>query len=196
MNNLSVKGYSDRIELVFLKDTDINTVKEELSKLSEEEKNFFTDDNAAISYSGTEFSYDEEIKLEKIIRKNFGRNISFIKKQRLSREKIRYSLNENENICKIIEKSLRSGDEVSFEGDVIVYGDVNPGAKITAQGNITIIGALRGSAWIKTKGRVYATYMSPSQIKIGKICSYNKRSKNVGPAIAMAENGEIILQCL
>lgn len=196
MNNLSVKGYSDRIELVFMQNYDIDAVKEELSKLSEEEKNFFTDDNIAISYSGTEFSYDEEMKLEQLLRKKFGKNIHFIKKQKLTPKKIKYSLDENENICRIIKKSLRSGEEVSFEGDVIVYGDVNPGAKITAQGNITVIGALRGSAWIKTAGRVYATYMSPSQIKIGKFCSYNKRSKNVGPAVAMAENGEIILQCL
>ena len=46
------------------------------------------------------------------------------------------------------------------------------------------------------EGKVYATYMSPSQIKIGKVCSYNKTDENVGAAVALAENGEIILDCL
>lgn len=32
------------------------------------------------------------------------------------------------------------------EGSVIMLGDVNPGARITARGNIIVLGAMRGTA--------------------------------------------------
>ena len=41
--------------------------------------------------------------------------------------------------------TLRSGQVISSESSVTIIGDVNPGAKIIAQGNIIILGALKGN---------------------------------------------------
>ena len=128
--------------------------------------------------------------------KDISDKIVLEKKNRLSLEQISYSLEKDERIVRIINRALRSGEVIESRGDLIVYGDVNPGALLRAQGNITIIGAMRGAAHIIGDGKVYATYMKPSQIKIGNVCSYNKDSENVGSAVALAENGEIILECL
>ncbi len=196
MKKLCIKGFADGIQLVFSQKLSVKEAGEELMKLSGEVRSFFTDDNVRVSYSGTEFSYDEEILFAKAVKKVFGKNAEFVKKQKLTSEKIRYSLAEDEAICKVVEKSLRSGEEVVSDGNVLIIGDVNPGATVSASGNITVIGALRGNAYVKKGGKVYATYMCPSQIRIGKVYSYNKKMKNVGAAIAVAENGEIILQCL
>lgn len=196
MEKLLIKGFPDRIELVFTDGIAVNEAIHAVQELSGEEKSFFTKDNISVSYSGTEFSYDEEMLFEKEIKKAFGKNVKFIKQKKLSSEAIRYSLSEGEVICKVVEKSLRSGEEAVSEGDILVMGDVNPGASVVARGNITVLGALRGSAQIKRQGKVYASYMMPTQIRIGKLYSYNKKPKNVGPAIALAENGEIIIERL
>ena len=52
------------------------------------------------------------------------------KKHRLSKRQIEYSLLPEEKICTVVNKSLRSGDVVESRGDVLVYGDVNPGATV------------------------------------------------------------------
>lgn len=196
MEKLSVKGYPDRIELVFTKNLTANEAYAEVRELSGNEKSFFTKDNISVSYSGIEFSYDEEMLFEKEVKKAFGKSAKLIKQKKLSFEEIKYSLSDGNVICKVVEKSLRSGEEVISEGDILVIGDVNPGASVIARGNITVTGALRGSAHIKKRGKIYSTYMAPAQIRIGKIYSYNKKPKNVGPAVAMAENGEIIIESL
>lgn len=189
---LIIKGRGGKINLCFTSDTSLFEAISDIEK----EKNFFKDANCSISYEGLNLTYDEEILLAKNVKNICGTNAVFEKKHCLSQEKIEYSLKSDERIVRIIEKNLRSGEIVKSRGDLIVYGDVNPGALLVAQGNITIIGVMRGSAHILGEGKVYATYMNPSQIKIGNVCSYNKNTENVGTAVALAESGEIILQCL
>lgn len=192
MQQLLVKGHKNEIELSFKDCSNFSRAIE----LLEEKSGFFSDSGVKISYNGLELSYNEEMKLEKKLKDLCGTGVVLVKKHRLSNEQISYSLQDGERLCLVVEKSLRSGETVISRGDVVVYGDVNPGATVTARGNITVMGVLRGTAHITHEGKVYATYMQPSQIRIGKVCSYNKNTENVGCAFALVENGEIILQSL
>lgn len=192
MEQLLVKGRGNKIELCF---KDCTTLSEALEQLREK-SDFLKDSDISVSYSGINLKYNEEMSFEKELKKLLGERISLEKKRHLSKAQIEYSLKEDERISLVVNKSLRSGEVAESRGDLLIYGDVNPGALAKAHGNITIIGALRGVAHITGSGKVYATYMQPSQIKIGKVCSYNKNTENVGCAVAMTENGEIILQSL
>ena len=196
MQPLSVKGRGNRIELSFSEGISFSDALAEIENLTNDKKSFFKNSTSLISYSGLNLSYNEEMELEEKIKKLSDNTIRLLKKHTLSRRQIEYSLREGETTCLVVEKSLRSGETAVSRGDLVIYGDVNPGAYVKARGNITVIGALRGVAHITGKGRVYALYMQPSQIRIGKVCSYNKTSKNVASAIAVEENGEIILQSL
>lgn len=49
-----------------------------------------------------------------------------------------------EEQCLIVYKTLRGGQHVSYCGSVVIIGDVNPGATVLAEGNITISGVSRG----------------------------------------------------
>ena len=196
MGLVCVKGHADEIEFCFAENIEFSKAAEELGILYEDKKSFFEHCPISISYSGLSLSYDEEMQLEKLVKKLFGDKVSLKKKHKLTKEQIDYSLEKGETTCLVVKKSLRSGETVISRGDLIVYGDVNPGALVKAHGNITVIGALRGVAHITGRGRVYATYMQPTQIRIGKLCSYNKKSENVAAAIAIAKKGEIFLQCL
>ena len=67
--------------------------------------------------------------------------------------------------------TLRSGQQIESETSIIVLGDVNPGAKVIAKGNIVVLGALKGIAYAGADGDdrcfVAALEMDPVQIKIG-----------------------------
>lgn len=195
MQLLSVKGRENEIELCFQEGISFAGAQEEIEKLFGGD-GFFTGTGIKISYSGAQFKYNEEMELSKKIRELLGEEACLVKKHRLSTAQLEYSLSEGERLCLVINKSLRSGETAASRGDIVIYGDVNPGATVTARGNITVLGALRGNACITECGRVFALSMQPSQIRIGKVYSYNKKAENVKCAYAVAENDEIILQCL
>ena len=46
----------------------------------------------------------------------------------------------------LVRGACRAGEALRFPGDVIILGNVNPGAEITAEGDILVFGGLRGTA--------------------------------------------------
>lgn len=79
----------------------------------------------------------------------------------------------NEGKTKFIQGTLRSGQNINYEGNVVVLGDVNPGAQITAYGNIIVMGSLRGVAHAGANGNadscVAAFYLDPTQLRIADV---------------------------
>ncbi|MBX3157870.1 MAG: hypothetical protein KF773_18015 [Deltaproteobacteria bacterium] len=60
---------------------------------------------------------------------------------------------------------------VEHPGHLIVLGDVNPGAEIRAEGNIIVLGRLRGVARAAvhgTAGFIIALSLGPQQLRIGR----------------------------
>ncbi|NLK00845.1 MAG: septum site-determining protein MinC [Clostridia bacterium] len=70
----------------------------------------------------------------------------------------------------LIERTLRSGQSISYPGHVVVMGDINPGAEVVAGGNILVLGSLRGvvhaGAYGNQKVVVAALKLSPTQLRI------------------------------
>jgi len=66
--------------------------------------------------------------------------------------------------------TIRAGQVLHFEGDVVVLGDVNPGGSIVATGDIYIFGKLRGIAHAGFEGDVQAVIaaveFAPMQLRI------------------------------
>jgi septum site-determining protein MinC len=101
----------------------------------------------------------------------------------------------------VIEKTLRSGAAVRSKGDVLVYGDVNAGAEIVADGNIVVLGSLRGLAHAGRGGDESALIISfdlrPTQIRIGRRIAFppaQSRGRSTLPEVARICDGEIVLQ--
>lgn len=100
----------------------------------------------------------------------------------------------------LIRRTLRSGRIVNSEGHVVVYGDVNPGAKIVARGDIIVWGKLRGTVHAGADGDetaiVCALDMSPNQLRIADqiATSPQERRRGVNPEIALIRDNQIIVQ--
>ena len=69
-----------------------------------------------------------------------------------------------------LRKTLRSGTRIEFPGHVVVFGDVNPGAEIVAEGNVIVWGRVRGMIHAGAKGdtsaKICALDLSPTQLRI------------------------------
>ncbi len=61
-----------------------------------------------------------------------------------------------------LRRTLRSGQRVVFAGNVVVLGDVNPGAQVEADGDIVVLGHLRGSVHAGCEGDSGATVIASS----------------------------------
>lgn len=70
----------------------------------------------------------------------------------------------------LIQRTIRSGQSVKFDGNVVVMGDVNPGGEIIAGGNIIVMGHLRGvvhaGAFGCESAIVAAFRLQPTQLRI------------------------------
>lgn len=89
-------------------------------------------------------------------------------------EEITAQKNEAENLPTLyLRKTIRSGQSISSDGNLIVIGDVNPGAEIIAKGDITVWGILGGIAHAGSDGnnyaRIRALKLNPVQIRIGEV---------------------------
>lgn len=109
-------------------------------------------------------------------------------------------LTESET-AQVVTRTLRSGQSVRHQGDVIVLGDVNPGAEVVATGHIVVMGALRGVAHAGSAGNaaaiVAATKLRPTQLRIanviGRAPDEEEPLKPV-PEVARVRDGMIVVE--
>ena len=77
--------------------------------------------------------------------------------------------------------TLRGGQALHNLGNLVVVGDVNPGAELVASGDIVVFGALRGVAHAGAQGdraaRVIALELAATQLRIATAIA----SGDVGP---------------
>lgn len=76
---------------------------------------------------------------------------------------------------KIITRTVRNGQVLEHNGDLLLLGDVNPGGVVSCTGNILIFGSLKGSAHAGCDGKedciIAALEMDPIQLRIANIIS-------------------------
>jgi septum site-determining protein MinC len=84
-------------------------------------------------------------------------------------------------------RTLRSGQRIDFDGNVVVLGDVNPGAVIVCTGDIVVFGALRGMAHAGAKGDVRAIVaalrLEPTQLRIARFISRAPDDDQAHPSV-------------
>ena len=101
----------------------------------------------------------------------------------------------------LVKSTCRSGEIIRHQGDVVVLGDVNPGAEVVASGDIVVFGCLRGFAHAGSEGDTKATIVALSlgspRIQIGPhvgVSSGNNvqpKYTDSGPVIAYARRRSI-----
>ena len=103
----------------------------------------------------------------------------------------------------ILNRSVRAGQKIEHEGDILVLGDVNPDAEVVAGGNIIVMGKLKGVARAGVFGNknaiIVALKMEPQLIQIGSKKAFLREEEKISPEypeVAKIEDGEIILETI
>lgn len=180
-----------------------------------ESERFFKNARMAISFEGRELSPEEEYRIIDTISKKTTIHIVCVidndeyREQYTKRKIDEYTEAETANTGRFYKGTLRSGQVLESETSIIIIGDVNPGAKIASNGNIVVLGALKGTAYAGASGNegcfVAALDMSPVQIKIGDVigrsedkgilAALKERKKTAAePQVATVSNGHILLE--
>ena len=94
------------------------------------------------------------------------------------------SLRETEKLPTLyIQRTLRSGQSITAEGNIVVIGDANPGSEIKATGDITVWGVLGGIAHAGAEGNKYARIralkMNAIQLRIADVFARRPDSINI-----------------
>lgn len=100
----------------------------------------------------------------------------------------------------LIKRTLRSGQKVKNKENVVIIGDVNPGAEVEAGGDIVVWGNIRGMVHAGSGGRedvcIIAAQIMPTQMRIGHgfpIITYDKKLDPSSLKIAELKGPQIIV---
>jgi septum site-determining protein MinC len=96
--------------------------------------------------------------------------------------------------------TLRGGQTLHHTGNIVVVGDVNPGAELIATGDILVFGRLAGIAHAGAQGdedaRIYACDLAATQLRIATFIAADDSAKRGGspvPEAALARDGQIVI---
>lgn len=100
-----------------------------------------------------------------------------------------------------ISNTVRSGQRIECEGDIVVLGDVNDGAEVIAGGSVAVMGTLRGLVHAGAMGRsdvvVAANILMPKQLRIsGKIAVFPEGKDALVPEVAEFKQGTVVIRPL
>lgn len=116
---------------------------------------------------------DQEKRLRELLEDEYKLHIENLESEVTLKSKVLKNYNETQ--IKTYSRVIRSGQTITVEGNLLLIGDVNPGGRVEATGNIFILGELLGIAHAgmsnNTEAIVAASYMKPTQLRIGEYIS-------------------------
>ena len=165
----SFQAVSDGIVMNFRSGSSFGSIKKAVSLHAAEAADFFTGVNLYLNLSGLELSYNQLEELMEIV-KNYNQvNKIYFTARKIEKEE--KSNNNSEAV--IINRTLRSGQRVKHQANVVIVGDVNPGAEVIAGGDIIVFGRLRGVVHAGAGGskdsQVAALKLNPTQLRIASL---------------------------
>lgn len=99
-----------------------------------------------------------------------------------------------------LRKTVRSGQAIHHHSNVVVLGDVNPGAEIVAGGDIVVWGVLRGLVHAgypdNEQAIICSLVLAPVQLRIAHLLSRPPEGYEVQPRpeVAAIRNGQIVVE--
>ncbi|HEY8551962.1 MAG TPA: septum site-determining protein MinC [Thermaerobacter sp.] len=110
----------------------------------------------------------------------------------------------------VVRRTLRSGHRLVYDGDVVILGDVNPGAEVLAAGDVVVFGRLRGIVHAGCRGEAGAVVaslaMEPIQLRIAHcigrapddqpavVAGRASLAPGAGPEIAYVRDGRVVIE--
>ncbi|MBR6162488.1 septum site-determining protein MinC [bacterium] len=152
-----------------------------------EEAETKTEEEADVS-NELDVIFDDDKKMEKMINSLEANNVYSEKNGTIDidipeSEYTKEDKEIDEFSTKYIKQTLRSGQLINCEGNLVIIGDCHSGCEINAGGDVTVWGTLNGivhaGCYGNTKARVRALKLNPIQIRIAGLFSRKPDGGNV-----------------
>lgn len=199
-NCIAFKGSKDGITIYLDRDSDYANLKEQLIKKLESTRQFFIGAQVS-SIQGKALTNGEREEIREIIYSRFGMVMVEKNEGVMGSSSVQPFDGIEEGDTKFIRATIRSGQRIQYGGNIVIIGDVNPGAEIIAEGNILVMGALRGLAHAGSSGNerafVVAYSLQPKQLRIANIIARSpdhEQVKPMSPELAMIKNDVVVIE--
>ena len=199
------------IDIQLSPDAEFGVLADTLAEKFHASAGFFKNAQMALSFSGRILSRTEEEHVLKIISDNTDINILCIisrdeKMEAMYRSVVEQTLfNIKKREGQFYRGTLARREVLESDASIVILGDVEPGSRVIAKGNIVIVGALYGSVHAGASGDtdafIAALSMQPRQLRIGDVEAKRQiicqESLNIqGPKIAIVDGRHIYLDPL
>lgn len=167
------KGSRAGLQLVFSETVEFSSVIAQLKDKLESAINFFGK-GTTVSIAAQKITEEQEAALRTLFHR-YGLTLNAVDFSTEKSESVKKKTMDNSLMeeTKIVNKTVRGGQEIICKGSVVIFGNVNPGAKVIAGGNIDIKGTCRGlvhaGAFGDTKATIIADHMLAMQIRIAAL---------------------------
>lgn len=201
---VTIKGMADGI-YVEVKGNELDSLTSALHEKISKAGEFFRG-GKLIEVRGEELSKENKLELMLILKYKYdfkvdipGFSVPLAEEEKIEPTKSNV-FEAEEGLSKFVHGTLRSGQEIAFNGNIVVIGDVNPGAQLKAKGNIVVLGSLKGLAHAGIGGNanaVVAAYsLLPTQLRIADLIVRPPEddTQYKYPEIARIVNGEVVIE--
>jgi len=220
---VAFKGKQSSLEIEIADEADFSDALKAITERLEAKRSFF-EGSACVNVVGGSLDADQKDELSNMLKRDFGmlcvefeggikrtrQNLFRAQRSEQNEEKPAEfktrPVSQKEGSAVFIRETVRNGQRIDYDGDIVVCGDVNFGGELVATGNIAVMGALRGKAHAGAGGDenavVTAYRLSPQQLRIGGIIaiapknamqvSYPEIARVMGDKIVIAPASRVI----
>lgn len=189
-----IKGTKEGLTIVVDDGEDFEGIRKGIAKKLQESKTFFNGGKVSLKLKSGALNMNQYKKLEELFT-DYGMSL-----QEASSPKTLIFPKPHRKRVLLLKKTIRSGQKISYNGTIVILGDVNPGSELVAAGDILIMGTLRGMAHAGAKGdttAIVAAYrLQPTQLRIADVISRPPEGKEYipeVPEVARLKNRAIII---
>ncbi len=136
-----------------------------------------------------------QIELKDIVLEDIEKEI-----EQVNEKEVKVFSGVYEGKTKFIRKTVRSGECINYQGNIVIVGDINSGAEVYAAGNVIVLGRIRGKVSAGTNGNIKAVIAAfLLQLELLKIANVIAMSpddieKPSYPELARIRDGLIIVE--
>ena len=223
INKIQLKGTKEGLLIVFPENENWNELLKQLNLILDKDRTFWAGAATSVDVSDYKLEESQLNRFCEMLVKRYHLVVNTIYSQNEETREIVKALNLKTGISyQYVEKALppteivqsstalgnamyikqtvRSGQTVRFDGNIVIYGDTNPGSEIIASGDIVVLGTLRGVAHAGAKGdetcQIIATNLKPTQLRIASCIGVSDNSSGQaanGTEYACISDGKIYI---
>ncbi len=204
--NVVFKGYKSGLTLIIPENVSFSKCLDDLIMQLDQAKGFFKGAVVTLQLGKRKLLETEFIEISKILNEAglvLATTSDHQKKLEWHSQKHKESIPEESVVATVtIRRTIRSGQKFEYDGNLVIMGDVNPGAEIVATGDIIVLGKLRGTVHAGAKGnqdaRIIAFQLRPIQIRIAGVITrapeWERGKRQERPEMARINDNQIIVE--